>query len=106
LEADLVRKSRAFGCEREVIRGKYSSLRKSPTFGEADLVRKSRAFGCEREVIRGKYSSLRKSPTFWEADLVRKSRAFLVLVKRKRKPKARLFGMQIWLVKVGLFETM
>ena len=34
-DADLDRKSRAFGCEREVIWSKHSRLRKSPTFWKA-----------------------------------------------------------------------
>ena len=43
-DADLARKSWAFGNDAEKRQKKPSLLKKSPTFWEADFVRKSRAF--------------------------------------------------------------
>ena len=54
---DLVCKSRAFGCEREVIWSKQCSLRKSPTFWMVDLVCKSWAFVYKHTIEKGEKES-------------------------------------------------
>ena len=80
--ADLVRKSRAFGTFAMKKAQLFEKRRKkSPTFWEADLGRKSRAFrnfAMKKAQLFGKRR--KKSPTFWDADLVRKSRAFMLCV--------------------------
>ena len=80
-DADLARKSRAFGIfamEKAQLFGKRR--KKSPTFWDADLVCKSRAF---RNFAMKKPNFLeakQKKPDFLEADLARKSRAFVFCV--------------------------
>jgi len=63
-------------------------------------------------LLRKKPNLPKKARLFGDADLARKSRAFGIFAMKKAQligseaKKARLFGKQIWLVKVGLLETL
>jgi len=108
--ADLARKSRAFALCVFALKSRAfgNFAMKKTTFLESETKKSPTFWKAKQKKARLLESEEKKSPTFWDADLVRKSRAFGNFENKKPdlQKKARLFGMQIWFVKVGLLETL